>query len=161
LTPSPDYEELIGRLREPTGLDRPDLRAKLDEAAAALRQALAERDQYANWYDSERAHSTKLEAALMFWMPGVCEETDSGLERSAGDDAYLLAGTFADFPATCWGDDVLARATTAEARIAELTPLVKQAFMDGLTYATNVEVTDTEEAWRTSRVRALANEAES
>jgi chromosome segregation ATPase len=112
---SPDYEELIGRLREPTGLDRPDLRAKLDEAAAALRQALAERDEARRqWKNYEAAAS-----------------------------------------------DVLARATTAEARIAELTPLVKQAFMDGLTYATNVEVTDTEEAWRTSRVRALANEAES
>jgi hypothetical protein len=108
LTPSPDYEELIGRLREPTGLDRPDLRAKLDEAAAALRQALAERDEARRqWKNYEAAAS-----------------------------------------------DVLARATTAEA-------LVKQAFMDGLAYATNVEVTDTEEAWRTSRVRALANEAES
>jgi hypothetical protein len=35
----------------------------------------------------------------------------------------------------------------------ELVALVKQAFMDGLSYATLVDVTDREEAWRQSRIK--------
>jgi len=51
-----------------------------------------------------------------------------------------------------------ARALAAEAQRDKLLALVEQAFRDGLTYASNVVITDPDEAWRTSRARsALAD----
>lgn len=67
--------------------------------------------------DEASAHVAKLQAALMFWMPGVSEAIEVELNGRAGDDAYLLAGYAGEFPATCWGDDTLARALAAEERL--------------------------------------------
>ena len=50
--------------------------------------------------------------------------------------------------------DISARAHAAEAQVANLTEQVRQAFLDGVTYASNVEVTDLELAWEQSRARA-------
>jgi hypothetical protein len=83
------------------------------EAASALLALEGERD-------AAVGHVRKLQTALMFWMPGVREATDTGLERSAGDDAYLLVGFDIPEPKTCWGDDILARAEAAEAEVARL-----------------------------------------
>lgn len=47
---------------------------------------------------------------------------------------------------------------TAEARCKRLEAQVEQAFRDGLAYATNVVVTDADEAWRTSRARLALQE---
>lgn len=56
-----------------------------------------------------------------------------------------------------------ARSTTevevaADARCKRLEAQVEQAFRDGLAYATNVVVTDADEAWRTSRARLALQE---
>jgi hypothetical protein len=83
------------------------------EAASALLALEGERDESAKFVK-------KLQTALMFWMPGVREATDTGLERSAGDDAFLLVGFDIPEPKTCWGDDILARAEAAEAEVARL-----------------------------------------
>lgn len=83
------------------------------KASQALISLQAERDEARAWV-------AKLQAALMFWMPGVTEATDTGLERSAGDDAFLLAGFDGQFPATCWGDDLTARLSAAEAEIGRM-----------------------------------------
>lgn len=44
--------------------------------------------------------------------------------------------------------------TASQAEVERLRTLVETAFRDGLTYGTNVVVTDADEAWRTSRVCA-------
>lgn len=51
--------------------------------------------------------------------------------------------------------------TVSQAEVERLKGLVETAFRDGLTYATNVIVTDADEAWRTSRVRAALQVEES
>lgn len=44
--------------------------------------------------------------------------------------------------------------TDARAAIEIIQPLVERAFRDGIAYASNCTVTDIDEAWRTSSVRA-------
>lgn len=77
--------------------------------------------------DEDKAHIAKLQAALMFWMPGVSEAIEVELNGRAGDDAYLLAGYAGEFHATCWGDDILARAIAAEASLALKAEALKEA----------------------------------
>ena len=85
----------------------------LTAQAAAL--VAAERDR-----DEAQAFVERLQAALFFWMPGVRPETNTGLARSAGDDAYLLSGYSGPELGPCWGDDILATVATLKARVAEL-----------------------------------------
>lgn len=94
--------------------------ARAVEAASALTAAEARAVEAAKERDEATAWRIRLQHALMFWMPGVREATDTGLDRSAGDDAYLLIDFRGDAPSACWGDDILARAEAAEAKIAEL-----------------------------------------
>ena len=56
-----------------------------------------------------------------------------------------------------WVDEDEDEATCLEAAdaIERLTALVEQAFRDGLSYASNVEVSDPDLAWEHSRVRAI------
>lgn len=61
-----------------------------------------------------------LQAALMFWMPGVYAADTADNERAA-KDAYLLAGFEGVMPDRCWGDEMLARADAAERKLSELT----------------------------------------
>lgn len=55
--------------------------------------------------EQERAHVTKLQRALAFWMPGVSPEIEEQLNGRAGDDACLLAGYDGDVEAS-WGDAI-------------------------------------------------------
>jgi hypothetical protein len=56
--------------------------------------------------EAERAHVTRLQEALAFWMPGVSEEIEVELNGRAGDDACLLAGFDGDVPEVSWGDAI-------------------------------------------------------
>lgn len=85
----------------------------LTAQAAALEAAERDRDEAQGFVE-------RLQAALFFWMPGVRPETDTGLARSAGDDAYLLSGYSGPELGPCWGDDILATVATLKARVAEL-----------------------------------------
>lgn len=83
--------------------------------ATAVRAYVAEKER-----DEAQGFVERLQAALFFWMPGVRPETDTGLARSAGDDAYLLSGYSGPELGPCWGDDILATVATLKARVAEL-----------------------------------------
>lgn len=89
------------------------MHALIPEQTAAREAAEKERDEAQGFVE-------RLQAALFFWMPGVRPETDTGLARSAGDDAYLLSGYSGPELGPCWGDDILATVATLKARVAEL-----------------------------------------
>lgn len=100
-----------------------------DEAAAAIERLLAERD------EARRVHHWSIDDTG-YGTLHVCRN-----EHDKGDKCE-------------WETFVpIARAEAAEAQRDKLKGMVEQAFRDGLAYATNVVVTDADEAWRTSRAR--------
>lgn len=65
-----------------------------------------------------------LQAALMFWMPGVYAADTADNERAA-KDAYLLAGFDCKVPDRCWGDEMLARVRELEAELSDQRTIAK------------------------------------
>lgn len=63
-----------------------------------------------------RERESRLQAALLFWMPGVDMRLDEPTRELAAKDAGLLAGNSDPLNGPCWGDAILERALAAEAR---------------------------------------------
>ncbi len=72
-------------------------------------------------------------------------------------ETYLASAEAAEFhrdnAVTMWDAERKAH-LASKAEVERLKSLVETAFRDGLSYGTDVVVTDPDEAWRTSRVRA-------
>lgn len=90
-----------------------------DAAADALTEARAEIERQADWIRC-------LQAALMFWMPGVDMRLDDATRELAADDAKLLSGYSGPLDCSCWGDEILARAISAESELSTLRARVRE-----------------------------------
>lgn len=65
-----------------------------------------------------RREVENLQRALLFWMPGADLRLDGATFERVEEDAGLLAGYTGGFDGTCWGDEMLDRALTAESAVA-------------------------------------------
>jgi len=89
------------------------------KAATAIEEARAEIERQADWIRC-------LQAALMFWMPGVDMRLDDATRELAADDAKLLSGYSGPLDCSCWGDEILARAIAAESEHSTLRARVRE-----------------------------------
>lgn len=55
----------------------------------------------------ERGWRIRLQAALMYWHPGVSEQIEIETNGRAGDDAGLLAGFEGELPERSWGESAV------------------------------------------------------
>lgn len=81
--------------------------------------------------EAERAHVTRLQGALAFWMPGVSEEIEVELNGRAGDDACLLAGFDGDVPEVSWGDAIRSELEAVKREAVEVDELLASLWRYG------------------------------
>lgn len=152
-----EFDNEVADMMSNGGGERADLWVDVDVPIGIVRQAdsaltaqaadlvAAEKER-----DEARGRVERLQAALFFWMPSVHPDTDTGLARSAGDDAYMLAGYSGPELGPCWGDDTLAALDALKGRVAELEAGLANINQAALRAAE--DATGTVPAWKTEAI---------
>ena len=137
-------------IRFDDGCVHPEAQCGIDAAATAIDSLLKERD-------AQAVLVQKLQRALMCWMPGVSEATETETNGRCGDDAQLLAGYEGEFPSECWGDKAVAKADSLQARVKELEDEIQRR--NFIRAMTGPDLHDKAETWH-AQATEFANRAD-
>lgn len=138
----------LGAAMSPTAATGRYAAALMDEAASAIDRLCAERDKAREGGTPE----AKRLLAQIDALTKRAEEAEREVERKSQTFCAMLTTGVCDLPERL--DAAESRAAALEQEVVRLGALVERAFRDGLTYATNVVVTDPDAAWQFSRARA-------